>query len=95
MLTVIAMLSCKNADAATLLSALDNLQKSSRKEVGCLRYELAVKNNDTQTDYIVTEQWATNEHFEEHKLAPHFKTFGEQAGALLTHSNIDVYKTIG
>ena len=42
MLTVIATLSTKNSDAGVVLAALENLQKYSRKEVGCLRYDLSV-----------------------------------------------------
>jgi len=67
MLTVIAALSCKNIDADVMLTALENLQKSSRQEVGCLRYELSVKSDDEHTDYVVSEQWASDEHFEAHK----------------------------
>ena len=40
MLTVIATLSSENSDAERLLTELENLQQSSRQEVGCLRYEL-------------------------------------------------------
>ena len=95
MLTVIATISSKNIDADVVLTALENLQKYSRQEVGCLRYELSVKNDAQQTTYLVTEQWASDEHFESHKNEPHFKAFGTQVTRLLTSSNIDVYNTIG
>ena len=95
MLTVIAALSCKNIDAEVMLTALENLQQSSRQEVGCLRYEISVKSDSEHTDYVVSEQWASNEHFEAHKEEPHFKAFGMQATGILTSSSIDVYKTIG
>ena len=48
-----------------------------------------------QTTYLVSEQWASNEHFEAHKNAPHFKAFGDAVGTFITSINIDVYKTIG
>ena len=41
MLTVIATIASKNIDAEVVLTALENLQKYSRQEVGCLRYELS------------------------------------------------------
>lgn len=56
MLTVIATLSSENSDAEPLLTELENLQQSSRQEVGCLRYELSVKNEAEQTTYLVSEQ---------------------------------------
>ena len=95
MLTVIATIASKNIDAEVVLTALENLQKYSRQEVGCLRYELSVKSDAQQTTYLVTEQWASDEHFESHKNEPHFKAFGTQVTGLLTSSNIDVYNTIG
>lgn len=94
MLTVIATLSTKNSDASVVLTALENLQKYSRQEVGCLRYELSVKSDDEITNYLVSEQWASNEHFEAHKNESHFKAFGVQVTGLLTASNIDVYTAI-
>jgi hypothetical protein len=36
------------------------------QRIRVLRYELAVKNDDKQTDYIGTEQWGSEEHFEAH-----------------------------
>jgi quinol monooxygenase YgiN len=95
MLTVIATIVSKNIDADVVLTALENLQKYSRQEVGCLRYELSVKNDDDHTTYLVSEQWASNEHFEAHKNEPHFKAFGTQVTGVVTSSNIDVYKSIG
>ena len=95
MLTVIATLSSENSDAERLLTELENLQQSSRQEVGCLRYELSIKSEAEQTTYLVSEQWASNEHFEAHKNAPHFKAFGDAVGEFITSINIDVYKTIG
>ncbi|KPZ63074.1 putative quinol monooxygenase [Pseudoalteromonas sp. P1-7a] len=95
MLTVIATISSNNIDADVVLTALENLQKYSRQEVGCLRYELSVKSDDDQTTYLVSEQWASEEHFEAHKNEPHFKAFGTQIKGLVTSSHIDVYKSIG
>jgi quinol monooxygenase YgiN len=95
MLTVIATISSENMDADVVLTALENLQKYSRQEVGCLRYELSVKSDAQQTTYLVSEQWASDEHFETHKNEPHFKAFGTQVTGLVTNSNIDVYKSIG
>lgn len=95
MLTVIATITSNNIDADVVLTALENLQKYSRQEVGCLRYELSVKSDDDQTTYLVSEQWASDEHFEAHKDEPHFKAFGTQVTGLVTNSNIEVFNTIG
>ncbi|HAG40889.1 MULTISPECIES: putative quinol monooxygenase [unclassified Pseudoalteromonas] len=95
MLTVIATIASKNIDAEVVLTALENLQKYSRKEVGCLRYELSVKRDSDNTEYLVSEQWASQEHFEAHKQEPHYKAFGTQVTGLVTSSNVDVYNTIG
>jgi len=95
MLTVIATISSKSIDADVVLTALENLQKYSRQEVGCLRYELSVKSDAQQTTYLVSEQWASDEHFEAHKNEPHFKAFGTQVTGLVTSNNIEVYKSIG
>ncbi|WP_338366213.1 putative quinol monooxygenase [uncultured Pseudoalteromonas sp.] len=95
MLTVIATITSNNIDADVVLTALENLQKYSRQEVGCLRYELSVKSDDDQTTYLVSEQWASDEHFEAHKDEPHFKVFGTQVTGLVTNSNIEVFNTIG
>lgn len=95
MLTVIATITSNNIDADVVLTALENLQKYSRQEVGCLRYELSVKSDDDQTTYLVSEQWASGEHFEAHKDEPHFKAFGTQVTGLVTNSNIEVFNTIG
>ncbi len=95
MLTVIATIASKNIDAEVVLTALENLQKYSRQEVGCLRYELSVKRDSDNTEYLVSEQWASQEYFEAHKQEPHYKAFGTQVTGLVTSSNIDVYNTIG
>ena len=69
-----------NSDAFS--KALNVLVRESRFEEGCVHYA-AFKCLDNDGVFTVLEQWATNEAFENHRIAPHIKSFKEDCGGII------------
>jgi quinol monooxygenase YgiN len=55
-----------------LLSVLSSLVEPTRKESGCLSYEL-LQSNEDPTDLTLIEEWQNNTALESHFTTKHFK----------------------
>ncbi|MFO7777408.1 MAG: putative quinol monooxygenase [Nitriliruptoraceae bacterium] len=81
-LTVIARLQAKPGRGDELLEALTPLVQETRKETGCVHYDL-YRSPEDPTLFAFHETWASREHWEAHNASPHVSAFGARAGDLL------------
>jgi quinol monooxygenase YgiN len=71
-LRVVARVKARPGKVNELLSILSSLVEPTRKEPGCLRYEL-LQNNEDATDFTLIEEWQSNAALESHFATKHFK----------------------
>ncbi len=71
-LRVVARIIARPNKVDELLSVLTSLVEPTRKEPGCLGYEL-LQNNEDPTDFTLIEEWQSNTALESHFATKHFK----------------------
>src|SRR4030043_448598 len=71
-LRVVARIKARPNKVNELLSVLSSLVEPTRKELGCLSYEL-MQNNEDPTDFTLIEEWQGNTALESHFATKHFK----------------------
>ena len=82
MTRIMARISSKPGMAAQVRQILMDLVGPSRKEPGCLSYEL-FQDGDDPLDFITVEQWEDDRAFELHMATPHVAAAIAQACDLL------------
>lgn len=82
-IAVIAIFTAKAGKEDALEEALSELVTPSRKDDGCISYDLHRDANDRSV-FIFYEQWESKELLEQHLAKPHLTAFGEKAGELLS-----------
>lgn len=80
---VSAMLEAKPEHVDDVLAGLKYLTQESRKEDGCLKYDLHKATGDTNR-FFFYEVWASQEHLDRHMKQPHFLDFRKKAAEWLT-----------
>jgi quinol monooxygenase YgiN len=91
--TLIVTLRAKEGQHLLLEAELRALVTPSRKEEGCLQYDLHVA-ADHLGSYLVHEVWATREHQGAHTRTPHFLRWNARKDALLTGRESAFYRQI-
>jgi quinol monooxygenase YgiN len=71
-LRVIARIKARPDKVNELLSVLSSLVEPTRKEAGCLSYEL-LQHNEDPTDFTLVEEWQNDTALESHFATKHFK----------------------
>jgi len=71
-LRVIARVKARTDKVDELRSVLSSLVEPTRKESGCLSYNL-LQNNEDPTDFTLVEEWESNKALESHLATKHFK----------------------
>ncbi len=66
-------------DCAAFSKTLKFLVEESQNETGCIHYS-AFQSEDDLTLFTVLEQWADNQAFEKHRVAPHIQNFKNEWG---------------
>lgn len=79
---VVAILTAKVGKEALLEEELSKLVFPSRKDKGCISYDLHRKADDNSI-FIFYERWESKELLDKHLAQPHSIAFGEKAGELL------------
>lgn len=82
MVKVIARISSKAEATAQVRQVLQELVGPSRKESGCVSYEL-FEEVESPPDFITVEQWADERAFDAHMATPHVAQAIAKAGSLL------------
>jgi len=71
-LRVVARVKARPGKENELLSVLNSLVEPTRKEPGCLSYEL-LQNNEDPTDFTLIEEWRNEAALQSHFATKHFK----------------------
>ncbi len=81
-LYIIAELRAKKEHTMALGDLLESLVEPTRKEAGCVRYDLWQDKHDSG-QFILVEQWKSEEELEAHLKAPHLMHAKKQFETLL------------
>jgi len=81
-IAVVAMFKAKAGKEDALGEALTSLVSPSRKDDGCISYDLH-RSSDDRSVFVFYEQWESKELLDQHLAQPHLKAFGKKAGELL------------
>jgi len=82
LLTVIAEFWARPASEEALRALLMGLVAPSRKEPGCVQYDLHVDNKEAG-HFLFYENWRSQAALDEHVATPHFKDFQARAASLV------------
>ena len=83
MVKIIARISAKADTATQLRQVLIELVGPTRKETGCISYEV-FQDDDNQLDFVTIEHWADNQAAEAHMTTAHVAEAFAKAGDLLS-----------
>ena len=82
-ITITAIFKCDPEFLVQLKNLFEPLVAATRKEEACIQYDLHQSNED-ENIFIMMEQWADDQGFDQHLKTNHFITFAEQVPPLLT-----------
>jgi quinol monooxygenase YgiN len=91
---VVARLVAKPDQVEAFKALMSGIVDPTRKESGCIRYEL-LQNQSDPTDFTFVEEWASAAALDEHMKTPHITGALGKAGAMLGGApDIRMYKTV-
>jgi quinol monooxygenase YgiN len=82
LLTVVAEMKAKPGKEEALKQAVLKMIEPTRKEDGCVQYDLHVSTKDPG-HFVFYENWTSAEHLAKHAESAHLKAFGEIRADLL------------
>src|SRR3989475_7227155 len=91
--TLIVILRAREGQETLLEAELRALVSPSRREEGCLRYDLH-RSVDAPGALLLHEVWATREAHTEHSHTPHFLRWNARKDALLASRDANFWKQI-
>ena len=74
-LRVVARIKAKSEKVGEVCELLRSLLEPTRKEFGCVSYEL-LQNREDPTDFTFVEEWESDEAFASHAASAHIKAIG-------------------
>jgi quinol monooxygenase YgiN len=89
--TLIVLLRAREGQETLLEAELRALVGPTRKEAGCLRYDLHCS-ADAPGGFLLHEVWATREAHTQHTKTPHFLRWNARKDALLTSRDSAFWK---
>ena len=89
-LHIVALFRFKENNTMDAIELLKKLVIETRKEEGCLQYDL-VEDNEKKGVFFISEIWETREHHHQHNGTEHLMNFRLQAAPLFEEA-IQVYK---
>jgi len=89
MIFVIATLKTTEKDKNALLQASYTCIAETRKEPGCLSYDLHASVSDPET-LVFVERWRDREDLDAHFQTPHIADFKNAAESLIVESSIEI-----
>jgi quinol monooxygenase YgiN len=90
---VVAHFTAKPGKEAALLELLCGLVEPTRKETGCLRYELN-QEIENPAAFTFAEKFSSREAFESHVKTPHIKGFGERSPDLVESRQVRLHREL-
>jgi quinol monooxygenase YgiN len=91
--TLIVILRAREGQETLLEAELRALAGPSRKEEGCLRYDLH-RSTDAPVALLLHEVWTSREAHTEHTHTPHFLRWNARKDALLASRDANFWKQI-
>jgi quinol monooxygenase YgiN len=91
--TLIVLLRAREGQETILEAELRALVTPTRKEEGCLRYDL-YRSADTPGALLLHEVWETRDAHTEHIHSPHFLRWNARKDALLTSRDATFWKQV-
>lgn len=91
--TLIVVLRAREGQETLLEAELRALVGPSRKEEGCIRYDLH-RSVDTPGALLLHEVWASREAHTEHTHTPHFLRWNARKDALLASRDANFWKQV-
>ena len=91
--TLIVLLRAREGQETLLEAELRALVGPTRKEVGCLRYDLH-RSADAPGGFLLHEVWATREAHTQHTKTPHFLRWNARKDALLASRDSTLWKQL-
>jgi len=91
--TLVVLLRARDGQETILEAELRALVAPTRKEDGCLRYDL-YRSPDTPGALLLHEVWETREAHTEHTHSPHFLRWNARKDALLAGRDATFWKQI-
>lgn len=89
-LYIVALFQFKESDVMEALELLKKLVIETRKEEGCLQYDL-IEDNTHKGVFFIVELWESDEHHHQHNGTDHLMNFRNQSASMLEKS-AQVYK---
>ena len=89
-LYIVALLRFKESHLFDAIELLKKLVIETRKEEGCLQYDL-VEDRENKGTFFIIELWETEEHHYKHGSQEHLLFFRENAAPLMD-SQTEVYR---
>ncbi|MDN3377241.1 MULTISPECIES: putative quinol monooxygenase [unclassified Pseudoalteromonas] len=87
-LTVVANIVAHQDKTELVKNALFKLIDETRKEPGCIRYELH-QDVDNSSHFIMYEQWKTTQLWSEHTQTEHIKAYSATVEGAIAHFTIN------
>lgn len=87
---VVALIKFKENHLFEAIELLKILVSKTRKEDGCLQYDL-IENLDNKGCFFMVELWESEEHLHKHNTQEHFLEFRKNASPMM-ESKIEIYK---
>jgi quinol monooxygenase YgiN len=92
--TLIVLLRAREGQETLLEAELRALINPTRKEDGCLTYDLH-RSGDAPGGFLLHEVWATRQAHTAHTATPHFLRWNARKDALLTSRDSTFWKQVG
>ncbi len=75
-LTIVANIKAAPDSVDSVKAALEKLVDVTRKETGCVKYDLH-QNNSDPSHFMFYETWTSRELWQQHMKAPHLAEYGK------------------
>ena len=82
-LRVVARIKSKSERVEEVRELLRGLVEPTRREFGCVSYEL-LQNREDPTDFTFVEEWESDAAFESHAVSDHIKAIGPKLQPVVT-----------
>lgn len=93
-LTIVARLRAREGQSGALEAALLELTEETRREQGCLRYDLHVGVDDPDV-FVFYETWTDRDAIDRHNASPHIEAFLERLPELVEEGpQVDVLRQV-
>lgn len=92
-LNIVAIFTIKPEFNAEFQTEFKKIVEGSRKEQGCIQYDLNQDVKDPYT-YVFTESWQSKQAIDEHNAEPHYKHFAQFAEGKVAKKTVHVMKHV-